>query len=155
MANRSHTDRSRTRRWQLGLTLYATIFTGAYFTLEDYFSFFITSYAVVVAILVIAGIRISWGPDGSPTHRRLLLASAGLFVGSVFLLWFPEHVWFDCEHPVQKLQLHALWHLGAGLGTYLGFLCVLWDRLQQRQLNPQLALRSWLRIPTVTPGKQD
>ena len=99
-------------------------------------------------LVVIAGSFVAWGPTGSPTLRRLVATAAGLFLLAFTGFWLPEHVFFPCDHPIQKLELHSLWHLTAGMGAYMGFLCVLWDRLSQQGLEPQLQHPWWLRLPT-------
>jgi len=152
LANHRHTDHTRARRWRIGLVAYATVFTVAYFSLTSYFTFFIWSYAGIVTILVLGSGRIAWGPMGSRMHRRLIMAGAGLFVGAVFLLWIPEHVLLACDHPLQGLQLHALWHMAAGLGAYLGFLFMLWNRLGHLGLQPRLRFSRLVFIPSVIPS---
>ena len=148
LANRSHSDPARARRWLLGLGGYAVAFTAAYFSLEDYFSFFVVSYGVIMVLLVIAGSWVAWGPTGSSNHRRLVGTAAGLFLLAFTTFWLPEHVFFPCDHPVQQLELHSLWHLTAGMGAYMGFLCVLWDRLSQLGLEPKIGSPWWLRLPS-------
>ena len=152
LANRRHTDSARARRWQLALGAYAALFTAAYFSLEAYFTFFVATYSVLMAVLILGGARVAWGPTGSSTHRRLLVAAAGPFVAAFLFFWLPEHVLLACDHAIQALQLHAWWHIGAGLGAYLGTEYLLWDRLQQRGQAPEL--RRWFGLPVVMPGER-
>ena len=45
---------------------------------------------------------------------------------AVLGLWLPEHVWLGCGHPLQALELHAIYHLCTGFGTWM--LAVVVDR---------------------------
>lgn len=141
----------RDRAWAIALTTYGVLFTVGYFALKKYFILFIWSYAGIVTILVLGAARVARAPEATPTHKRLVIWAAGSFVGGVFGLWFPEHVLLGCQHPAQALQLHAGWHLAAGLGTYLGILFVMWDRLTLAGQAP--VLRVGLPAPFVSPGK--
>merc|ERR1719494_1111010 len=49
-----------------------------------------------------------------------------LTYGSGFILWIIENAF--CKH-VQNLQLHAIWHLCAGYGTYAFVTFLLLERL--------------------------
>ena len=125
-------DAARERLWAFGLTAYAVLFTVAYGALEAYFVWFIWSYGIIAGLLVIGTVRIALGPTGGPTHRRIAGAAAGAIVGAFLLFWLPEHVLLGCDHPLQALELHSLWHTVAGTGTYLGILFAVHDRLTIR-----------------------
>ena len=141
LVNRNGHNPRRERGWQIGLSAYGVAFTVGYFTLESYFTLFIWSYAGIVTALVLGGIRLALNPERSSTHRLLLAVAASSFVGGVFGFWFPEHVWLSCHHPAQSAQLHSLWHLAAGGGTYLGILFAMWDRMERRGQAPRLQFR--------------
>lgn len=121
-------DPGRRRLWQVTLLTYALAFSAAYFTLPEYFLFFILSYAAAVTLLVVWTLRVSFFSAADPARRRLFLLSAGSYVGGVFLLWVPEHVLLPCEHPAQGLQLHAWFHLTSALGSYAWLLWAAYDR---------------------------
>lgn len=148
---RTTTDVARLRRWGLGLGLYAGAFTLSYVTFEAYFVFFIWSYASIVAMLAVGALRLAFGAQGSRTHRVLVLTSVLSYVGGVFVLWIPEHILLPCDHPLQALELHAWFHLTSAVGTYAWILFALWDRLDLRQLDPQL--ETGLPAPFVSPGE--
>ena len=150
LINRSHGDPDRARRWRSGLGLYGAFFTAAYFSLEAYFTFFVVTYALLMAGLILGGLRVAWGATGSPEHRRLLALAAGPFVAAFLFFWLPEHVFFSCDHAIQSLELHAWWHLGAGLGAYVGTEYLLWDRLQHLGLGP--VWKRWWGLPAIMPG---
>ncbi len=150
LINRRFGPSRRTRAWALGFTAYAVLFTVAYFTLKAYFTLFIVSYGGLVGFLVLGSWRVAVGDTGSQMHRSILKWAAGAYLGGVFLLWFPEHVFFACDHPIQSVHLHSGWHLAAGLGTYLGILFAMWDRLSLQGRDPQLE-RGRL-LPFVVPA---
>ena len=120
------------RRWRLSLFAYATAFAGAYFLLPAYFTLFILSYSALIAYLVVRTALVSLREDPRPDRRRWFLLSAGSYVGGVLLLWVPEHLIFDCAHPVQALQLHAFFHLTSAFGS---FAWLRWAVLDRRDLG--------------------
>jgi dihydroceramidase len=142
-------DRAILRRWQIGFTLYALGFTAAYFISQDYFSLFIASFAAVVTYLVIQGWRVVFRLSASPTLQRLYLVAAIAFVAGVTLFWIPERS-LGCEHPLQAAHLHAWWHLLAMIGTYVGFLLVVFDRLTTLNQSPDVLMSA---VPWVAPRR--
>jgi len=143
-------DQSRRALWStLAFTAYAVAFTVGYFTMADYFTLFICSYGALVTALVVGCGYVAWGAEGTPTHRRLVTWAACFFLGGVFFLWIPEHVLLACDHPLQRLHLHAGWHLVAGMGTYLGVVFLVWDRRLQLGEEPQLCFDARHPLPTV------
>ena len=129
----------RERRWTVGLVIYALLFTVCYFSMRSYFTLFIISYALIITAIVLGAAKLSFSSAGSPTHRRLFSLGAGSFCAGVFLFWFPEHVFFACDHPVQALHLHAWWHVLAAIGTYAGIRFAVYDRQAVRQTAPPAA----------------
>jgi dihydroceramidase len=150
LVQRKREDKAHAQRWAVGLTIYSLLFTIGYAMLQTYFTLFIWSYAALATLLVLGITRVALSPDATPTHKRLAAGGALFFVGGVFLMWFPEHVFFTCDHPIQGLHLHAAWHLSAGLGTYLGILFLLYDRQHVLGRNPTLKFSRFLRIPYVS-----
>ncbi|MGB0592456.1 MAG: ceramidase [Myxococcota bacterium] len=142
-------DAALLRRWQLGFTVYAVGFTAAYFSSEDYFALFIGSFAAVVTYLVIQGWRVVYRLSASPSLQRLYLVAAIAFVTGVALFWLPERS-LGCAHPLQATHLHAWWHLLAMVGTYVGFLLVVFDRLTTLDQEPALIMGA---VPWVAPRK--
>jgi dihydroceramidase len=145
----THQDAAILRRWQVGFTLYAVGFTVAYFMSQDYFSLFIATFAAVVTYLVVQGWRVVFRLSASPTLRRLYLIAAIAFVAGVVLFWVPERN-LGCEHPLQALHLHAWWHLLAMVGTYVGFLLVIFDRLTTLNHDPDVTRGI---VPWVAPRR--
>lgn len=108
--------------------VYAVGFTVAYFTSEASFVVFVASYGALVAYAALRSMWLTWGRAGPPLLGRLLQVSSVGFLGSLAFCWIPEHVLLPCDHPLQVLPLHAIWHLAAGLGTYTWCLWVVGDR---------------------------
>ncbi len=137
------------RRWQLGFSLYAAAFTIAYLVSPNYFALFIVSFAGVVGYLVIQGWRVAFRVSGARDLGRLYKVAAGAFVCAVFVFWFPERL-LPCDHMLQAIQLHACFHLLAMVGTYTGFLVVLYDRLDVLEQEPVVR---WRGLPWVSPRR--
>mgnify|MGYP001037876610 CR=1 FL=1 len=142
-----HAESAFIKRWRRFFTIYAIAFTWAYFTSDDYFVIFLTSFAAVVTYLVIQGWRIVFRGRRSKTLRRLYLVAAFSFIAGVGLFWLPERQ-LGCEHALQSLHLHAWWHLLAMTGTYVGFLLVIYDRLLTIERDPEV--RKGI-VPWVAP----
>jgi len=138
-------------RWRWGLTAFATCFTIAYFTSETYFQIFIASFGAVVAWLCIQGGRVAHRPEGGRSLRGLYWTAAGSFVGGFVVFWLPER-FLGCDHPLQALQLHSLFHLTATIGTYAAGLVMLYDRLHHLGRAPQLNWR--LPAPFLDPPEE-
>ena len=75
--------------------------------------------------------------------------SAGSFLTVAFVFWFPERL-LPCDHMLQAIQLHAWFHLLAMVGTYTGFLVVLYDRLDVLEKEPVVR---WRGLPWVSPRR--
>ena len=100
------------------LAIYAATVIVGYFVVHQYFQLFMTAYALIIAYLTVATARVAFREDDGPEMRAFFGASVGSYVGGVTLLWLPEHVWLACDHPLQRLQLHALFHLTSAVGSY-------------------------------------
>ena len=146
-ARRPERDGRVLRRWQVLFTLYALGFTLAYFTSPNYFVLFIASFAAVVTYLVIQGGRVVFMERASKTLRHLYLIAAIAFVSGVGLFWLPERH-LGCDHSLQALHLHAWWHILAMIGTYVGFLLVVYERLLTLQRSPVIVSGV---VPWVAP----
>jgi dihydroceramidase len=88
----------------------------AYFTLKAYFHFFLIAYALILAYLTVGTWRVS---GESKTARRYFWASVGAYLGGFAFLWIPEHFLLACSHPLQRLQLHAIFHLTSSFGSFM------------------------------------
>lgn len=129
-ALRWRTDEGLERRriWQVGLLVYAAAFTVVYALLPSLFLFFILVYAGLVTWLVVRSAWVSFRVKRDPRRVGLFALSAGSYVGGVFGLWIPEHVLLPCDHPLQSLPLHAVFHLTSALGSYAWLLWAAYDR---------------------------
>jgi len=111
-------NKSKVWAWRIGLFVYASLFTFVYFYSKQFFLFFITSYALLVGILVIYAWRIVYRKYKHKYLRPLYWLSVLSYVGGVFFLWFPEHVFLPCDHFLQNFELHGFFHITSGIGTY-------------------------------------
>lgn len=112
----------------IGFGVFGTLFCVAYALVPWAFTLFVGVYAVLVAWLAIRTVQLSFF---RPSSRRIRVAAAVVilaYIGSFFLTWVPEHVVLACSDPLQGLQLHSLWHLGAGLGTIAWWEWAMLDR---------------------------
>ena len=102
------------------LILYAITATGVYFA--SGFLFFVLAYAVSVAALVFlaAGILLSEQPRVGAQPRRLLTTAACTYVGGFGLLWIPGEVLCHRLPIMQRLPMHALFHLTSAAAPHLG-----------------------------------
>ena len=73
----------------------------------------------------------------SPLLERIGWTAFLSFGFGVFGLWIPEHVIFDCDHPIKALPLHAGWHITSTIGGYGWVLWAIADhkRLQQDEIR--------------------
>ncbi|MCA9571078.1 MAG: ceramidase domain-containing protein, partial [Myxococcales bacterium] len=107
---------------------YAVGFTLAYFVLEAYFEIFLLTFVAIVTYLTLASVWWTWIRPAPRLLSWVLLGAALSFMGGFFGCWIPEHLILPCDHPLQRLHLHAWWHLGSSTGVYLWFLWTLVDR---------------------------
>ncbi|MFT7623321.1 MAG: dihydroceramidase [Myxococcota bacterium] len=149
LANRTEIGTPKSRRWAIGLTAYAVAFTVAYALLPQLFELFIVSYGLIVGGVVIVSARLSWGPTGTPTHKKLYYWAAGGYLSGVFFLWMPEHVFLACDHPAQAAHLHAWFHSTSVVGTYSWLLLLIWDHLTVNGHTPEFAPGV---VPWIVPG---
>lgn len=120
--------------WRRALTTYALLFTGGYYVWQSAFAFFIFSYAALVAGSVLVVAKRLRGPKGDRAQRVLGAKALVVFLLALCGFWFPEHVFLTCDHWYQSLELHAVWHCGAGLATWW------WIRLAEMAQQSRLAV---------------
>lgn len=111
---------------------FAALFSAAYLRAPAFFTVFITTYALCAASMVAGALRWTFLHPSPPVIRRVFLGSAAMYMGTLLCCWVPEHVLLPCDSPIQAIPLHALWHLGAGFGTYLW---ILWSILDRRRVE--------------------
>lgn len=101
--------------WRIGLITYALAFTTIYFYSKQFFLFFILSYAVIIAYIILRSGFIAFRQ-----HNWLLVkeywVAVGFYVGGLVIFWLPEHVFLPCEHWYQSIMPHAWFHLTAAIG---------------------------------------
>ena len=106
-------DKPGVRRDSLaaGTMLVTGIITVFYFNYPDAHAPFLFSYGLGVLSLVVLSFRMKQLPKECPPLMEISLCS--YFFG--LLLWVCERTFCSV---VQPFQLHAMWHLFAGFGTY-------------------------------------
>ncbi len=111
--------RTSPRRTRLALALFAygVAFTVAYVALAEWFHFFAASYTLLVAYIAIRTGVVSMRIEREAGRRRWFLIAVLAYVGGSVVLWVPEHYVLPCDHPLQALQLHALFHLTSAVGS--------------------------------------
>jgi dihydroceramidase len=110
------------------LAVFGALFCVAYATVPWAFHLFIGVYGVMVAWVFVRTVQLSWFGPSSETLRRWAALTLVAYVGGFAFFWVPEHVILSCDSPLQAFQLHAWWHLGAGVGTYAWWMWALQDR---------------------------
>jgi hypothetical protein len=116
------------RRLAAGFLVFGLLFVWAYTVATWAFLLFIGVYGVIVAWLAIRTLYLSFVAPAPVAIRRAAVAVVVAYLGSFSCFWVPEHLLFPCDHPLQRLQLHGLWHLGAGLGTVTWWWWAMRDR---------------------------
>lgn len=112
----------------VGMAVFSLVFTVAYWTVASYFTLFILLYAGTVAYVTIASFKYTLMEERVPARTRMFWGAAGCYLGGLTLFWLPEHLLLGCDHWLQGLQLHSLWHFGAGAGTFCWTLWAMADR---------------------------
>ncbi len=105
------------RRLAAAFAVFGACFCAAYALVPWAFVLFLIVYACLVAWLAIRTVQVSFFPPAPPRVRFAAVTVILAYIGSFFAAWVPEHVLLGCAHPLQGLQLHSVWHLGAGVGT--------------------------------------
>jgi len=130
-----------------GLVLSAVLLTVIYV----YFQYFITfSIMYGLTLTYQAKLVAGWISEGfarniyTPTWLCIYL-SAGLYFGGL-ALWCIENLF--CNR-VQTLNLHAIWHIGAGMGTYYLNLLLMIQRLHFKSRRLQLVSTPLFKIPHI------
>jgi dihydroceramidase len=119
-----------------GFLLFGALFTIAYAVVPWAFTLFLGVYGALVAWLALRTAQLTLGAPFP--IKRAALATIGAYLGSFFVFWVPEHVVLACDHPLQAVQLHAWWHVGAGIGTYAWWWWAYLDRERVLGRHPEL-----------------
>ena len=90
-------------------------------------------------------------PVHEPLTKRLLLAACGLYGGGFLLLWLPAEVL--CHHVplMQRLPLHALFHLTSTAGPHLGLTALALARHEHERPSAPPALL-FAGMPAIERG---
>jgi len=160
--------------WAAGVAI-----TIVYLFFPSFYSMFLSTYSlIVVALTVVSFKRVycqSWPLDASTVtgaaalrRCRILVITSLVFYGVGVIMWATENTLCPPFHahtrpPVDpsivgalnKIQLHALWHITAGIGTYMfvQFQVALHAAAALRTLPSIHGLGSSLSRPTVDPNE--
>ena len=116
----------------------AVVQTGVYYTFMQYYSVFLLNYVSMVAVVTIwishLANRNNNGTTTNGLSKKLWQAAIGSYLLIGTPLWIVEMNNCPTLLPSYKafggLSFHILWHLGAGLGTYLTILFLITLRMQ-------------------------
>ncbi len=138
-----------------GLVLYAVLVTYMYLHNKNAV-FHETAYGIQVAGIMFLSYLKS---RTAPPRIRILFPVAITMYLSAFALWnVDNHL---CGHlqllraylgvfaPV--IELHAWWHIGVGIGSYLYVVFSIATRM--RELNQRVALTTFAGLPIIAPNK--
>ncbi len=101
----------------VGLLAFGVVFCVACALVPWAFALFIAVYGVAIAWVAIRTMQLAFFRPTTPRLRRTAAVVVLAYLGGFFGFWVPEHVLLGCDSPIQALQLHSFWHLGAGIGT--------------------------------------
>lgn len=127
------------------LALFAVVFVAGYLTTRHH-ALFLGAYAVFIIYAGLATLKVAFS-GGSALFRRLTSWAVGLQIIGMLGFWLPEHVWLSCDHPLQALELHSLYHLCAGFSAYAWVLGLVVDRREQLDGRP-------LPSPSLHPASE-
>ena len=104
----------------LGMGIYAAAATGAYFMLG--FVYFVVAYALSILGLFLLAVHATMAsePPMGPQARRMVLSAGAVYGGGFALLWLPGEVLCHSVPLMQRLPMHALFHLTSAAGPHLG-----------------------------------
>jgi len=104
---------------RIAIAFLGCIATVVYFCMG--FTIFILIYILCVATLFLLSVKVTFfgKVQTSPRARRLMVAAGCTYIGGVLLLWLPGE--FLCRHlPImERLPMHAIFHLTSSAGPHL------------------------------------
>lgn len=132
-----------------GLAAYALIATSLYFS--SGFETFVVMYGLSIALIVVlaATILFTERPAVGPGPKRLLATAACTYAGGFVLLWIPGEVLCHRVPLMQRLPMHAIFHLTSAAGPHLGltaFALFRFDDEPKTRVAPSLAFAG---LPTI------
>jgi len=107
------------------------------------------SYMFMVVFIIAASVKLYRDSTHSMTRRFFELA----LVCYLFACgcWMTEKYFCEQGMPVTQ-YLHAMWHLGAGFGTYTFLQWTSFLKAHSLKYNPQVAFRSLLPVVVMGPN---
>lgn len=144
----------------LFITAVGAVQTYIYFEMRHLYWIFLLQYISFVAIVVLwTAYKVFTSEKNEYPIRYFLLTRAVFsFVVIATMLWVYEMNNCDTLLPYFTaffgLSFHILWHIGAGLGTYLHILLLVVFRYQSQGYNCQLDWRKVKFVPVLLVGEK-
>jgi len=129
-----------------GLVAFATVFTGVYLYLPDFFIFFVVAYILCILTLVYHLSKIYRRPTTIFHQKVFIVSSMGLYIGGWAFFWVPEVLFCN---KLQSLNFHALWHATSTFGAFLLVLFSVYQRELVRGRRPQLCYNTIAGVPLL------
>jgi len=123
------------------MVLYGILLSGLLHTIIYLYFQWFTIFVVLYALGWIFQAKILWGWMREGFARNIfpqtwlcIFLTFGCYLGGL-VLWSIDNVFCD---SVQGLQLHAIWHVSAGIATYYWNLVLMIQRLHFQKKQPEL-----------------
>merc|ERR1719192_1526701 len=132
--------------WVLLALLFSALLHTVVYAYFHWHNIFLMMYGLGLAIQIFVCWRqIVEGMERGmyPITRFCIYMFVGFYFGAL-TLWVIDNLF--CER-VQRFQLHAFWHIGAGLGTYYWNLVLVVQRLHFKSRKPKLRRTPLFQIP--------
>jgi dihydroceramidase len=124
---------SRLKLVGAGMLAYAAAATCVYFTTG--FLFFVIAYGVSVLVTFLLALSSFFSASSSvgDQPRRMLVCAGMVYGGGFLLLWLPGEVLCHRIPIIERLPLHALFHLTSAAGPHLGLTAFALARFEDEQ----------------------
>jgi len=128
------------------LIAFATLFTGVYLYLPDFFIFFLVAYILCILTLVYHLSKIYRRPTTVFHQKAFIIGSMGFYIGGWLFFWIPEVLFCD---RLQSFNFHACWHATSTLGAFALVLFSVYQRELVRGRRPQLCYNTFAGVPLL------
>ena len=153
----SSTNKTRALQVGFGIIVIGAIQTYMYYSMRHLYWAFLCQYISMVVVVVVWTSILVFSSTSLPQEKqvRLWLFSRSLtsYVVIASVLWIYEMN--NCELLLPHytrwygLSFHILWHVGAGLGTYLEILLLCAVRAQNQGLVVEVTWKPFLVVPVL------
>lgn len=142
---------SRLRILRGALLAYSLLAMALYFA--SGFGVFIALYGFSVVFLVLYATAsiFSSNPPAGAEPRRLMISAAAAYGGGVVFLWLPSELLCDQLPLIQRLPLHAIFHLTSAAGPHLGLTAFALARFEHEHATAPASLL-FAGLPAIDRG---